>query len=107
MAEAIRLYEQAAANAPSRGKDRALIYREWGMLLRDSGLPGATDQAIEKFEIALQETPNDPIAVHALAHMVSRAGNWSRVITLLEPIKEHPSIDTRRKVSALLLKGFP
>jgi tetratricopeptide (TPR) repeat protein len=36
-AEALRLYEQAAANAPRRGPERALIFREWGMLLRDSG----------------------------------------------------------------------
>lgn len=41
--EALRLYEQAAANAPGRGSDRALIFREWGILLRDSGQPFATD----------------------------------------------------------------
>jgi tetratricopeptide (TPR) repeat protein len=105
-AESLQLYEQAAANAPSRGKDRALIYREWGMLLRDSGVLGATEQAIDKFEIALQETPNDPIALHALAHMVSRVGNWARVIELLEPIKNHPSIETRQKVHPLLLKAY-
>lgn len=105
-AAAISLYEQAAANSPSRGKDRALIFREWGMLLRDSGLPGVTEQAIEKFDIALRETPNDPVAIHALAHMLSRQGKWSRVIELLEPLKDHPSKDTKMKVLPLLLHGY-
>jgi tetratricopeptide (TPR) repeat protein len=54
-AAALELYERAAANAPARGPDRALIFREWGMLLRDSGLPDAVDLAIEKFETARQE----------------------------------------------------
>lgn len=29
--EALRLYELAAGNAPARGEERALIYREWGL----------------------------------------------------------------------------
>jgi hypothetical protein len=45
-AEALRLYEQAAANAPTRGPDRARTFREWGMLLMNSGDPEATDLAI-------------------------------------------------------------
>lgn len=53
--ESLRLYEQAAANAPRRGSDRALIFREWGMVLRDSGDPEATELAIEKFETALED----------------------------------------------------
>jgi tetratricopeptide (TPR) repeat protein len=106
LAAAIRLYEQAAANAPRRGSDRALIFREWGMLLRDSGDPDATDMAIEKFEVALAETPNDPVATHALAHMLDRTGAHARVITLLEPLIEHQSLLTRRKTYPLLLTAY-
>jgi tetratricopeptide (TPR) repeat protein len=84
-AEALRLYEQAAANAPARGTERALIFREWGMLLRRSGDPQATDLAIEKFEIARVETPNDPVLVHALADALQRKGQHGVVIRLLEP----------------------
>ena len=32
---ALDLYERAAANAPAEGAERAVIFREWGMLLRE------------------------------------------------------------------------
>lgn len=99
---ALRRYEQAASNAPRRGADRALIFREWGMLLRDSGLPDSTDQAIEKFELVISETPNDAVAKCALAQMYERRGNYSNVIELLQPLENHNSMDTRRRVYALL-----
>jgi tetratricopeptide (TPR) repeat protein len=84
--EALRLYEQAAANAPTRGPDRALIFREWGMLLRDSGRPDATERAVEALEQALAETPNDPLAAHALASMLFRQGKYRPAVSLLEPL---------------------
>lgn len=104
--EALRLYEQAAANSPSRGPDRALIYREWGMLLKDSGDPNATDLAIEKFEISLRETPNDVVAIHALANMLERRGAYRKVVELLEPLANHWSLRTRQKTLPLLLSSY-
>ena len=68
--------------------DRAIIFREWGMLLRGAGDPAATDLAIEKFEMALKETPDDALAAHALAKMVERKGHYRRVIEILEPLAE-------------------
>jgi tetratricopeptide (TPR) repeat protein len=103
---ALELYERAGANAPSRGSDRALVHREWGMLLRDSGRPNATDDAIEKFEIARKETPNDPMLVHALASMYDRKGVYMKVIELLEPLRGHPSPKTRKRVLPLLLRAY-
>ena len=105
-AEALAMYEQAAANAPRRGFDRAIIFREWGMLLKDSGQPEATNTAIEKFEIALQETPNDEYTIHALADMLGRKGMFGRVITLLEPLAQHSKISTRKKTLPLLLRAY-
>ncbi len=105
-AEAIRLYEQAASFAPRSGFERALIYREWGMLLRTSGDPGATDAAIEKFEIALKETPNDVLAIHALASMLFRKAAYGRVIALLEPLAKHSSEDTRQMTVPMLLDAY-
>lgn len=105
-AQALRLYEQAATNAPRRGPDRALIFREWGMLLRDSGDPDTTDLAIEKLEVAHGEDPNDVIATHALAHMLSRQGRYRRVVELLEPLANHSSESTRRKTLPLLLGAY-
>jgi tetratricopeptide (TPR) repeat protein len=103
---ALELYEQAASNAPARGHDRALIFREWGMLLRESGSPDATEAAIEKFEVALTETPNDATLVHALASMYDRKGVYRRVIELLEPLRAHQSIKTRRLALLLLLRAY-
>jgi tetratricopeptide (TPR) repeat protein len=103
---ALRLYEKAAGNAPRRGFDRALIFREWGILLRDCGDPEATDKAISSFEIALAETPNDVVATHALAHMLTRKGRYSQVISLLEPLAAHSNRVTREKTLPLLLEAY-
>jgi tetratricopeptide (TPR) repeat protein len=103
---ALRLYEQAASNAPRKGPDRALIFREWGMLLRDSGDPQSTDLAIEKFEIAVSESPNDAIATHALASMLMRKGVYQRVKELLPPLTKHPSFLTRKKTYPMLLEAY-
>lgn len=104
--DAIRMYERAAANAPRRGQDRAMIYREWGMLLRNSGESDAAEKAIEKFEIALAETPNDAIAIHALAHMRARRGEYAVVAELLEPLRKHPNPATREKTIPLLCQAY-
>lgn len=103
---ALRLYERAAGNAPRRGSEKALIFREWGMLLKDSGQSESTDLAIEKFEIALAETPNDVMAIHALATMLERKGQYSRVKHLLEPLIDHSSEKTRSFVLPLLLTAY-
>lgn len=103
---ALQFYEQAAHHAPSRGSDRALIFREWGMLLKDSGRSDATDLAIEKYEIAMKETPNDTFLVHALAFMYDRKGMYPRVIELLAPLRRHPNARTRMLVLQLLLKAY-
>jgi len=103
---ALRLYEQAASNAPRKGPDRALIFREWGMLLRDSGDVQSTDLAIEKFEVAIKESPNDYIATHALASMLMRKGGYERVKQILPPLTQHPHSNTRKMTYPLLLQAY-
>ncbi len=76
------------------------------MLLRDSGDPEATDKAIGNFEIALAETPNDVVATHALAHMLTRKGQYQRVIALLEPLAGHSRLTTREKTFPILLEAY-
>lgn len=104
--EALRFYEQAAANAPSQGQERGLIYREWAILTRDSGDPNATRLAIERLEIALDEIPDDPITVCTLADILSKKGHYRRVIELLEPLKDHPNQKTRQITQRLLLRAY-
>ncbi len=105
-AKALTLYERAFANAPSRGHERALTCREYGLLLRDSGELDATDRAIEKFDQAREEEPNDPICCVALAGALERKGSYQRIIDILEPLESHSSIETRRRVHPLLLKAY-
>ncbi|MFC1654174.1 RNA-binding domain-containing protein [Myxococcota bacterium] len=103
--EALRLYEQAAANAPSQGRDRALIFREWGMLLRECGDPVATDTAIGKFRIALKAEPQDALATHALAAMLFRKAHFGEVVDLLKPLSKSGNRKTRMLALDLLLKA--
>ena len=103
---ALQLYEKAAAHAPRRGPDRALIYREWGMLLRNSGAPDATDQAIEKFGISLEEAPNDEVTIHALASMYYWKGAYRIVADLLEPLSTYPNQRTRDMTLPVLIKAY-
>jgi tetratricopeptide (TPR) repeat protein len=103
---ALRMYERAAANAPRRGSDRAVIFREYGFLLRESGEANATDLAIEKFAVALQETPNDPLTIYGLTSMYDRKGFHDHVIELINPIKNHTNPKTRERCLPLLLRAY-
>jgi lipopolysaccharide biosynthesis regulator YciM len=76
------------------------------MLLRDSGDFDATDSAIEKFDVALEETPNDVVAIHALAVMLLRKGSYKRILELLEPLTNHPNSRTRELVLPVLLSAY-
>jgi len=106
LGEALRLYELAARNAPSRGPERSLIYREWGILLKDSGDVKATEKAAECFETALLEVPDDPITVHSLSLMLARKSSFGRVITLLEPFLKHHNQKTRDFAASVLLLAY-
>ena len=103
---ALELYERAAANAPTRGPERAVIFREWGMLLRDSGRPDAIPSAIEKFSVARMETPNDAMLVHALASLYDKRRVYRKVIELVEPFRDHPSPKSRMMFLRLLIRAY-
>lgn len=104
--EALSLYATAGANAPKRGPERAVIFREWGILLRESGKPDAFRRAEEKLEVAHAESPSDPIARHALATCYDRRGAYRLVIALLEPVKGTRNEQTRLRSLPLLLKAY-
>lgn len=106
VADALRLYAQAASCAPSTGATRAKIFREWGMVIRHSGEIGAMDQAVEKFEEAVAHAPKDAIAIFALAKCLERKGVYLRAIELLKQLEDHPSKDTRDLARPLLLSCY-
>jgi len=103
---ALEMYESASRYAPKKGPDRALIYREWGMLIRQSGLPDANERAAEKLEVAYKELPNDRICAVALAQVHERLGHWKRVKELLEPLVNHQDPGTRNRAGTLLLRAY-
>ncbi len=94
---ALEQYSNAAAYAPSRGEDRARIFREWGMLLRGSGRPEAVREAIDKFEVARIDTPNDPVLLHALAASYVKVGQYRKGQPILEQLVKSDSAETRAR----------
>jgi len=86
--DALRLYEQAAPFVPKRGAEKALFYREWGMISRQEGLGQSHENAIEKFEIALKENPDDKYCRFALGQVLFKVGKIIRAIEVLEVIAE-------------------
>jgi tetratricopeptide (TPR) repeat protein len=104
--EALALYEVAGGNAPKRGSERALIFREWGLLLRDSGKPDSVARAEEKFAVAYVENPADPVTLYALATCFDRRGAYRKVIELLEPIAATKNERARKQTLPILLKAY-
>ena len=105
-AMAIQHYRNAAEHAPKQGPDRARVLREYGMVLRDSGLPNAYRLASEQLELALGETPKDAICRHALGDCHVKLGSFQRAVEVLEPLLEHPASKTREKTYPLLLECY-
>lgn len=105
-AEAIRLYEKAASYAPRTGNERALIFREWGMLIRESGDINASDQSIEKFEEALRHNPTDIVTRTALAQVCARQGNHIKVIDLVGKFIDYANPTTLRIILPLLEQAY-
>ena len=104
--DALKLYEEAANNAPRRGMERALIFKEWAILLKDCGDPGATDLAIEKLELSMAETPNDIQVVYPLVELLDGKGAYKKVILILEPLRNHKSKDVKQKIFPMLLRAY-
>lgn len=103
---ALSYYARASVDAPARGSDRALIFREYGILLRASGEPDATKKAAESLRIAVSETPNDLVAVGALAQVLDRMGVSKEIIVLLEKHEGEDSQKFRATVDPILLKAY-
>lgn len=103
---ALEYYTHAARYAPRAGRERALVFRELGMLLRDSGQPDATDRAIENLEEARRCDSDDVVATTALAAMHKRKGASLRVIELLVPLQRHRDPKTREIANTILSEVY-
>ncbi|HVV82379.1 MAG TPA: RNA-binding domain-containing protein [Kofleriaceae bacterium] len=104
--DALSHYERAAEFCPAKGADRALVYREWGMLIRTSGMRDAQAQAILRFEEARRETPNDEVLLHALAGCMTKEGKLRRAVELLEKLCQSRSPETRARSYELLISNL-
>ena len=103
---ALQYYERAAHLSPKKGKDRALIYREYGILLRDAGTPDALTKATEALETALIETPNDPVCTFVLGQVLCRRGMFTKAVPFLEKLSVSDDLKSRMNVYPLLKKCY-
>jgi tetratricopeptide (TPR) repeat protein len=102
---AIRWYEKAAVGAPKSGADRALVFREYGNVLKNSGEPLAVDQSINRFEEALRHS-EDRLAAHSLATLCCRKGSYRRAIELKPILWDRAEVETKRISFNLLLEAY-
>jgi tetratricopeptide (TPR) repeat protein len=101
-ASALRHYRSATEFAPKQGPDRAKLFREFGMVLRSSGLPSALREAAEKLEIALKESPADPLCRHALGDCLVKMNHYDVALGVLLPLENSANRETRYKTYPLL-----
>jgi len=104
--EALNLYAQAEPFIPKRGPDRALFYREWGILTRQEGQNDSQLKAIDRLNISLLENPNDRICRFALGQTYYRANQIQDAISVLEPIKDSSDSKTRQDTKAILVDCY-
>ena len=106
ISEALRFYEQAAVNAPSDRFEKAKLFREWGILLRDSGQIDALQQSMQKLESALQLNGSDMVTITALAQLYEKRGSWVKVIDLCEPWKDEVYGRARETMFPMLMRAY-
>lgn len=104
--DAIRYYELAAGCGPKDKGERARLFREWGLLIRDSGHLDALVQATDKLENSMQLNPHDVVTVTALAQLYERKGAWVRVIQLCEPWRDRAWGRARETMLPALLRAY-
>jgi tetratricopeptide (TPR) repeat protein len=95
-------YKQACEVAPKQGPARAKIFREYGIVLRSSGLASGPREAAEALEEALRQTPGDPVCRHALGDCYVKMMFYEKAIQVLEPLLGSPYQTTRVKTYPLL-----
>ena len=90
--------------APKKGPDRGLVLREYGILLRDSGLPGAMKRARDVLEEGLKEYAgrDNSVCRPALGDVLMRLSAHRLAVEVLEPLLDHPNEAQRRKTYPLL-----
>jgi len=101
---ALEYYARASKLAPRTGKDRALIFREYGILLRAAATPDAAAPATEALEIALQETPNDPVCIYVPGQVLCRRSMFSKAKPLLEKLASSGDLRGRQSAYPVLKK---
>lgn len=106
VANALVHYKQAAEFGPKHGPERGKIFREYGIILRNSGQPSGVRDAVAQLEIALAELPNDVVCRHALGDCHVRLMAYERAIWILKPLEDSLYRDTRKKTYPLLERCY-
>jgi len=104
--DAIKYYEQAISCLPARGAENGVIFREYGILIKDSGVPDATDRAISALESALGEIPTDEISLTVVASLYMRKDQYPKALPILVSLKESRNSKTKQIALEMLLKIY-
>ena len=107
-AQSITMYESALKYSKNEKitSQIATMHREFAMIYGNSGRPNANARAIEHFEIAHNNMPNDPICAKGLAIQYEKKGNTTAIVELLEPFRLSKDKKTRSLLLPILCRAY-
>lgn len=104
--KALHHYKEAAQHVPKKEDLRGLVFRELGILLKQSGNLNGLQESTEALEHSFQVNSKDPITVNVLAGNYLNLGRISEAIKILEPFRKHPNLKSREYVLNTLLQCY-
>ncbi len=106
--QTISMYETALklASKEKMTLEIVIMNREFGIIYGNSGRHDAIERAIQHFEVAYHNMPNDPICAKGLASMYEKRGNTSEVVRVLEPFKSSKDQRTRQTLLPILRRAY-
>jgi len=106
LSAALEQWEHAVRQVPRKGRDRAIVCREYANTLRKAGSRDNLSTAVDCYEAALRETPNDVLSIHGLAVAHVRLGHNMKAVPLLEELTSDRDPETRKRSYELLIECY-
>ena len=105
---AIQEYRLALLNLPKHlpKRESALVHREFGLLLKQSGDPNGLNESTESLRAAVKLNPEDELATHALADNYRRMGQYDPAIQFADKLRHHHNEKTRELALRLLIQCY-
>lgn len=104
--KALYHYKEAALYVPKREELRAIVFRELGILLKQSGNPNGFQESTEALEHSFELNPKDPITANVLAGNYLSLGRYSESIKILKGFRQYPNLTSREYILKTLLQCY-